>query len=83
MGSFADGLPSRFPVGTRYVVEGCGGAKGPLRIHLRYLEFPDGRQVKLPADIAHRRARTALMAHGARGLENNFGAQETRATPER
>ena len=52
MGSFADGLPSRFPVGTRYVVEGSGGAQGPLRIHLRYLEFPDGRQIKLPADVA-------------------------------
>ena len=25
MGSLADGLPSRFPIGTRYVVEGRGG----------------------------------------------------------
>jgi len=32
-------LPSRFPVGTRYVVEGRGGGRGPLRIRLRYLEF--------------------------------------------
>jgi hypothetical protein len=64
MGSFADSLPSRFPVGTRYVVEGYGGSEGPLRIHLRYLEFPDGRQVKLPADVAHR---THLhRRHGAR-----------------
>jgi hypothetical protein len=54
MGSFADGLPSRFPVGTRYVVEGYGGSERPLRIHLRYLEFPDGRQIKPPADVAHR-----------------------------
>ena len=28
-------LPNRFPVGTRFVIEGRGG-----RIHLRYLEFP-------------------------------------------
>ncbi len=42
-------LPSRFPVGTRYVVEGRAG-----RIHLRYLEFPDGRQVELPSDLAER-----------------------------
>ena len=42
-------LPSRFPVGTRYVVEGRGG-----RIRLRYLEFPDGRKVDLPADLATR-----------------------------
>ena len=27
MGSLADGLPSRFPIGTRYVVEGRGGAR--------------------------------------------------------
>ncbi|HEY6257789.1 MAG TPA: hypothetical protein VIY51_18560 [Xanthobacteraceae bacterium] len=42
-------LPSRFPVGTRYVIEGRGG-----RIRLRYLEFPDGRKVDLPADLAGR-----------------------------
>lgn len=42
-------LPSRFPVGTRYVIEGSGG-----HIHLRYLEFPDGRQIQLPADLAER-----------------------------
>jgi hypothetical protein len=55
MGSFADDLPSRFPVGTRYVVEGSGGGRGRLRIHLRYLEFPDGRHVELPVDPARRR----------------------------
>jgi hypothetical protein len=31
------------------VVEGRDG-----RIHLRYLEFPDGRRVKLPSDAGHR-----------------------------
>jgi hypothetical protein len=54
MSSFADRLPDRFPVGTRYVIEGRGGGEGRLRIHLRYLEFPDGRQVELPADLAKR-----------------------------
>jgi hypothetical protein len=54
MGSSVDRLPSRFPVGTRYVLEGRGGDRGRLRIHLRYLEFPDGRQVELPADPAER-----------------------------
>jgi hypothetical protein len=42
-------LPSRFPVGTRYVIEGLGG-----RISSRYIEFPDGRKVDLPADLAAR-----------------------------
>jgi hypothetical protein len=45
-------LPSRFPVGTRYVIEGRGG-----RIRLRYLEFPDGRKIDLPADLAARKSR--------------------------
>ncbi len=54
MGSQVDRLPSRFPVGTRYVLEGRGGGEGRLRIHLRYLEFPDGRHVELPVDLADR-----------------------------
>jgi hypothetical protein len=49
MGGPVDRLPSRFPVGTRYVIEGRGGL-----IRLRYLEFPDGRKVDLPADLAAR-----------------------------
>jgi hypothetical protein len=54
-------LPTRFPVGTRFVIEGRGG-----RIQLRYLEFPDGRKVNLPADLAVRtKARSA-----ARKLRN-------------
>ena len=38
-----DRLPSRFPEGTRFVIEGRAG-----HIVSRYLEFPDGRQVELP-----------------------------------
>jgi hypothetical protein len=49
MGGEVVRLPSRFPVGTRYVIEGRGG-----HIRLRYLEFPDGRKVDLPADLAAR-----------------------------
>lgn len=47
-------LPDRFPVGTRYVIEGRGGGNGLLRVHSRYLEFPDGRHVDLPIDLAKR-----------------------------
>jgi hypothetical protein len=50
MSSLANRLPSRFPVGTRYVIEGSGGGEGRLRVHLRYLEFPDGRQLTLPVE---------------------------------
>ena len=49
MRSQAVRLPDRFPVGTRYVVEGREG-----RIHLRYLEFPDGRQVVLSTENSPR-----------------------------
>ena len=66
MGSLADGLPRRFPVGTRCVVEGRGGGPGRLRIRLRYLEFPDGRHVELPLDQAHR-ARSRRRRLPARG----------------
>jgi hypothetical protein len=38
-------LPSLFPEGTRYVIEGRAGG-----IVSRYIEFPDGRHVDLPAD---------------------------------
>ena len=54
MSSHADRLPSRFPVGTRYVIEGRGGGDGRLRVHVRYIEFPDGRHVDLPVDLAER-----------------------------
>jgi hypothetical protein len=43
-------LPNRFPVGTRYVVEGRGGGGGGLRVASRYLEFPNGRHLDLPTD---------------------------------
>lgn len=56
MRSEAVQLPSRFPVGTRYVIEGRAG-----RIMLRYLEFPDGRHLELPVGRAGRnRSRAAL-----------------------
>lgn len=47
MAMHSEGLPSRFPVGTKFVLEGCRDDKGRLRIHSRYVEFPDGRYVDL------------------------------------
>jgi hypothetical protein len=34
-------LPERFPIGTKYVLEGCGP------FVRRYIEFPNGRRVDL------------------------------------
>ncbi len=68
MSSQVERLPSRFPVGTRYVIEGRREGDGDLRISLRYLEFPDGRRVRLPADQAartrHSRGRAGRRAAG-------------------
>jgi len=55
-------LPRRFPVGTRFVIEGRGG-----RIHLQYLEFPDGRHIDLPAGPAKRMSGAARTRFGDQG----------------
>ncbi|HZO45845.1 MAG TPA: hypothetical protein VFB68_08120 [Xanthobacteraceae bacterium] len=56
----AERLPSRFPVGTRFVIEGKGG-----RIHKRYVEFPDGRQVALPLETPPRTSSRRRRPHRA------------------
>jgi hypothetical protein len=43
------GLPSRFPVGTKFVIEGRPAADGEVQVFKRYIEFPDGRYLQLPA----------------------------------
>jgi len=62
MRSRSSQLPTRFPVGTRYVVEGSRLLRGGLRVRSRYLEFPDGRHLDLPVhspDRARSGRRTA------------------------
>jgi hypothetical protein len=55
-------LPNRFPVGTRFVIEGRGG-----RIQLRYLEFPDGRHIDLPVAAGARGSSRRQGPRRARG----------------
>lgn len=43
-------LPKRFPVGTKYVVEGKSRGEGQVQIFSRYVVFPDGRCFDLPPD---------------------------------
>jgi hypothetical protein len=76
MGEF-DRLPNSFPVGTRYVIEGRNG-----RVSLHYVEFPDGRKVNLPADLAAQsktRAQTAQAARiaSARASKKNLARRGT------
>jgi hypothetical protein len=51
MASQARRLPRRFPIGSKYVVEGRGGGDGNLRVFSRYVALPDGRRIDLPADL--------------------------------
>ncbi len=55
-------LPARFPVGTRYIVEGKPGKGGELRIISRYVVMPNGvrydlmtpERVRKPADLVRK-----------------------------
>ena len=66
-------LPSRFPVGTRYIVEGEPGKGGQLRIVSRYVVMPSGvrydlmtpaERARKPADLARKERRSARSAPG-------------------
>jgi len=48
-------LPSRFPVGTKFVIEGRRAGEGQVQVFKRFLEFPDGTYVQLPARPAKRK----------------------------
>jgi hypothetical protein len=39
-------LPSRLPIGSKYVIESQGRKKGCMLIN-RYVELPDGQRVEL------------------------------------
>lgn len=39
----ANRLPARFPVGTKFFIEGCAGGEVS-----RFIEFPDGTKLRLP-----------------------------------
>ncbi len=45
-------LPSRFPIGTKLVIEGPRRVEGQAQVYSRYLEFPDGTLLTLPSRAA-------------------------------
>lgn len=51
-GSNPSRLPRQFPIGTTYVVEGCGGGEGQLRVFSRYVVLPGGRRINLADDLS-------------------------------
>jgi hypothetical protein len=44
-------IPTRVPVGTKYVIEGRSQGAGQVQIFSRTLVFPDGRSFELPPDV--------------------------------
>jgi len=48
-------LPSRFPVGTKFVIEGQPRGEGQVQVFSRYLEFPDGTFFRLPLQPGKRK----------------------------
>ena len=49
-------LPSRFPVGTKFVIEGRRAGEGEVQVFKRYIEFPDGTHLRLPKRPDKRRS---------------------------
>jgi len=60
-------LPSRFPVGTKFVIEGKRGGEGQVQVFSRYLEFPDGTFFPLPVrPLKRKSAPTRRLARRSR-----------------
>jgi hypothetical protein len=49
-------LPSRFPVGTKFVIESRPARAGQPQVYSRHLEFPDGTFFPLPSRTVPRTA---------------------------
>ena len=56
MASRSSRLPSRFPVGTKFVIEGRRGGEGQVQVYSRYLEFPDDTFFPLPTHPVQRKS---------------------------
>jgi hypothetical protein len=52
----ATSLPTRFPAGTHYVIEGRPGKSGKLQIVSRQLILPNGQQIEV-SPTSHERPR--------------------------
>lgn len=65
MASRSHRLPSRFPVGTKFVIEGRSGGEGQVQVFKRFIEFPDGTFVPLPAHPVHRKSGAARRSRRA------------------
>jgi hypothetical protein len=53
-------LPSRFPVGTKLIVESRPARKGAPTVYSRHIELPDGRSFVLPSRKPRSKVREGL-----------------------
>ncbi len=60
-------LPDRFPVGTKFVIEGKRGGEGKVQVYSRYLEFPDGTFFPLPTRPVMRKSGATRRSGKSRG----------------
>jgi hypothetical protein len=58
----AANLPSRFPAGTHYVIEGRRGKSGKLQIVSRQLILPDGQRIEIEG-TSYDRPRAQRLKH--------------------
>jgi hypothetical protein len=66
-------LPSRFPVGTKFIIEGRPARDGQVQVFSRYLEFPDGTFFPLPSRTARKPARSRRNQHPrAQGVDSTM-----------
>jgi hypothetical protein len=75
--SFAD----RFPVGTRYVIEGRTGAGGGLQVFSRFVQYPDG--AAYCCHLIHRTRKPSVGGAAAKGRTLNSHHRNDAARPER
>jgi hypothetical protein len=73
-------LPKRFPVGTKYVIEGTSNAEGALEVSRRYVLLPNGRKVDLLAEAGgQRKTGSSILPKSVRDLQSRSRAQRAAA----
>lgn len=73
-------LPKRFPVGTKYVIEGRCDEDGVFHTSARYVLLPNGRHIDLPKKpIAYKTVSPSIVPRRSAGLARS---RRARARPE-
>ena len=66
MASRSSSLPSRFPIGTKFVIESQPRRDGETQVFKRHLEFPDGTYLRLPTHTKGVRTTKNKSSHKSR-----------------